>query len=69
MRMRTWPWLWRREYLVRVQMVDIVWQRWVWRLLGLPVWRQRDRQAVYRHGTVSWQGLPPAGVRVRVERL
>lgn len=59
----------RKEYLVRVQTVDIVWQGWVWRFLGLPVWRRRDRLAEYRHGTVSWTSLPPEGVRLRLERL
>lgn len=57
-----------REYRVVVQVVDIVWQGWVWRLLGIPVWRRPDRLAEYRNGTLYWQGGEPPP-RVRVVRI
>ncbi len=59
----------RKEYLVQVQTVDIVWQGWVWRVLGILIWRRRDNLAVYRHGAISWTGYPPEGIRCRLERL
>lgn len=60
----------QKEYRVVIQTVDVVWQGWVWRLLGIPVARRADCLAEYRHGALYWRDKePPPGVRVRVVRV